>query len=289
MLPEHDRIGYMVQARPNFRLHIVTTGPQEGEPIIFLHGFPEFWFSWRYQLQFLGERNFRAIAVDLRGVNYSDKPSEGYDPPNLVQDIIGLMNHLHYPKATIIGHDYGGFIAYLLALLFPHRVKRLVILNTLHPAKWPNPRISPFGMRLFASLAKLGYDAAKPVLNATNQSLGLGGIMKYLAYNKSALPSHIRRAYSRAYQRSGSTAIAYAPATVKWLTEHRIIDLRIQHPTLVLWSTHDFTAPFWVTRSLPESIPHAEVVPIPQAGHWLQQEQPAAVNAALWKFLNVAE
>jgi pimeloyl-ACP methyl ester carboxylesterase len=283
MLIDANGKGYFIQARPDLRLHVVTDGPPSRPLIIFLHGFPEFWWSWRRQLPFFAELGYRTVAVDLRGVNYSDKPKGGYDPSTQAGDILGLLDELGGQQAILVGHDYGGFIAYVFALLYPDRLKKLVILNTLPPALWPNPKSAEF--RHFARLVRLGYETINPLLSIVNQGFGLGAIMKPLAHNRQALPQSVRRAYSQAYARSGKTAVAYAPAFVEWLAKSLPKDLQIDHPALVLWSANDFTAPFRLTEHIPQSLPQAQIVKIERAGHWLQQEQALAVNEAIWAFL----
>jgi epoxide hydrolase 4 len=117
------------------RLHAVTAGPSDGSPVILLHGFPEFWYSWRKQIHPLAEAGFRVIAPDQRGYNLSDKP-EGignYQLDILVEDILGLMDSLGIEKAAVVGHDWGAIVAWALALQYPDRLDRLVILNVPHP------------------------------------------------------------------------------------------------------------------------------------------------------------
>lgn len=287
MLPEPHGMGHYVTIRPHVRLHIVTEGDHNAAPIVFLHGFPEFWWAWRHQLKFFGEQGWRTIAPDLRGVNHSSKPKEGYDPRTQAEDIALLLEEMGYQRAIIVGNDYGGIIAYAISLYFPERVKALVILNSLHPGAWPNPRrLGKVGLRVFIRLAYLGYHVADPLISATNQAFGIGVIFKLLAHQKKTMPQPVRKAFSKAYQRSGGSAIAYAPAFAEWLATQFPKAPIVPHPTLVLWPGADFTAPFWVTRSLPKTVPHSQLVKVEGAGHWLQQEQPDLVNQAILQFLH---
>lgn len=96
------------------RLHCVTQG--EGELVILLHGFPEFWYSWRYQIPALA-KHFKVVVPDLRGYNDSDKPASGYDLDTLGQDIRGLIENLGYRRAHLVGHDWGGTIAWHVSTL----------------------------------------------------------------------------------------------------------------------------------------------------------------------------
>lgn len=285
MLPEPDALGRYITVRPDLRYHVVMMGEHAGEPILFLHGFPEFWWSWRYQLRFFDPLGYRLIAPDLRGFNYSDKPVTGYEPPNMARDLIGLLDALDYEQVTLVGNDYGGFLAYALAILHPQRVRRLVVINTLHPARWVRRSNSGrFGTWAFTTLANAGHQLGNPLMRFANQVLGVGRLMFWLAYNRQNLPFSVRYAYSRAYARAADTATAYTPVSAHWMTQQPA-QLAIPQPILVLWSTHDVTAPLWVTRNLKQSIPHAHLQIIEKAGHWVQQEQPEQVNQAVLKFL----
>jgi pimeloyl-ACP methyl ester carboxylesterase len=288
MLPEPHETGYFITVPPDVRLHVVTAGPHQGRPLIFLHGFPEFWWSWRFQLRFFADKGYRVIAPDIRGFNFSDKPAAGYDPQTLAGDVVALMDDMHIESATIIGSDYGGIVAYTTAILHPARVNALVTLNALHPALWPIPSVSgKVGVRIFWLMGRLGHALGKPALNVVNQTLGVGWVMHLLAVNRKAWPQTVRASYSEAFRRSSGTATHYARDSTSWFYRYVPDDLRVSQPVLVLWSKNDVTAPlFWITRSITETIPQAELQVIDQAGHWLQQEQPEAVNEAMLQFLS---
>jgi pimeloyl-ACP methyl ester carboxylesterase len=101
--------------------------------VLLLHGFPEFWWCWRSQLESLAAQGFRAVAVDLRGYGGSDKTPRGYDVPTLTADIAGLVRALGERSATIVGHDWGGFLAWAVGALHPRVVHRLVVVSMPHP------------------------------------------------------------------------------------------------------------------------------------------------------------
>src|SRR5579859_1348188 len=128
-LPPGTREGYATSN--GVRFHYVAAGAS-GPLVILLHGFPEFWYSWREQLPALGER-FRVVAPDLRGYNLSGRPAQGYDLRTLCADIVGLIEAFDERDAMVVGHDWGGIIAWALAIREPERVRRLAILNAPHP------------------------------------------------------------------------------------------------------------------------------------------------------------
>src|SRR5271166_2812118 len=115
------------------RLHYVTAGT--GKLLLFLHGFPEFWYEWKRQLEEFS-RDFRVVAPDMRGYNLSSKPAgvDQYKLDFLLEDVRALVQHLGCDKCILAGHDWGGFVAWTFAGLFPDRVEKLIIINAPHPA-----------------------------------------------------------------------------------------------------------------------------------------------------------
>ncbi|CAA9444678.1 MAG: Epoxide hydrolase [uncultured Pseudonocardia sp.] len=113
------------------RQHVAECG--DGPLVVLLHGFPEFWWSWRHQLPALAARGYRAVAVDLRGYGDTDKPPRGYDLWTLAGDVSGLIGALGESRAHVVGHDWGGIIAWTLAALHPRRVRSVTVVGAPHP------------------------------------------------------------------------------------------------------------------------------------------------------------
>jgi pimeloyl-ACP methyl ester carboxylesterase len=116
------------------RLHVAEAGT--GPLIVLLHGFPQYWWTWRHQLTGLAEAGFRVVAPDLRGYGASDKPPRGYDALTVAGDIAGLIRALGEREAFVVGHDWGGHIGWTLAALHPRAVRRLAVLSIPHPLRW---------------------------------------------------------------------------------------------------------------------------------------------------------
>ena len=117
------------------RFHVAEHGPEDGPLVLLLHGFPEFWWSWRHQLVALGDAGFRAVAPDLRGYGATDKPPRGYDAYTLASDVAALVRALGAHDAYVVGHDWGGMLAWATATLHPGTVNRLGIVAMPHPLR----------------------------------------------------------------------------------------------------------------------------------------------------------
>ncbi len=117
------------------RFHVAECGPEDGPMVVLLHGFPEFWWSWRHQLVALGEAGYRAVAPDLRGYGASDKPPRGYDAYTLSSDVAGMVRALGAHRADVVGHDWGGVLAWTAATLHPELVRRLAVVGMPHPLR----------------------------------------------------------------------------------------------------------------------------------------------------------
>ncbi len=115
------------------RLHAAEAG--EGPLVLLLHGFPQFWWTWRAQLTGLADAGFRVVAPDLRGYGASDKPPRGYDLPTAAADVAALIRALGERDAVLVGHDWGALVAWTMAALHPRSVRRLVVLSMAHPRR----------------------------------------------------------------------------------------------------------------------------------------------------------
>jgi pimeloyl-ACP methyl ester carboxylesterase len=139
------------------RFHVASMG--EGPLVLLLHGFPEFWWTWRHQLPLLAAAGYRAVAADLRGYGGSDKPPRGYDLITAAADAAGLIRALGEANATVVGHDWGGLTAWTLAAYFPKSVRRLAVVSMAHPLRM-RARVLASPLRITQSLTE-PYGAGK--------------------------------------------------------------------------------------------------------------------------------
>ena len=268
------------------RLHHVEVGNGE-RLVLLLHGFPEFHESWRHQIPALGER-FRTVALDLPGYGESERPPGGYGIENIVQTIAGAIEALGHQRAHIVGHDWGGALAWALAALRPDRVDRLAILNAPHPAAFPRAILRPSQLRRSWYIFFFQIPYLPEWLLSRRRGSRIAGSIRAGWRSPRPLPvetidrfrDHFDRperlrgpiGYYRAIRRIG-------PGLLKRLARP------IETPTLVVWGERD---PFLETRLTDEFDRYASPLEkkfLPQAGHWVQQEEPEAVNEALLQFL----
>jgi pimeloyl-ACP methyl ester carboxylesterase len=270
------------------RLHYVEAG--EGPLVVLLHGFPEFWFSWRFQIPALAEAGFRVVAPDMRGYNLSDKPKgvESYALERLARDVERLIGALGEERAVVVGHDWGGIVAWAVAMLHPERVERLVILNVPHPERFSGGLRTP--RQLLKSLYAFFFQI--PWLPEKVLRAGDFAIVRSVFRNDPVRPGTFGEddidRYVEALSRPGAltAAINYyralarrAPALARKLRR------RIEAPVLVIWGQRDLFLVPELARPDPALVPDVRVERLPDASHWVQQDRPERVNALLLEFL----
>ena len=141
------------------RLHVAEAGT--GPLVLLLHGFPEFWWSWRHQLVGLADAGFRVVAPDLRGYGASDKPPRGYDAVTLAADVAGLVRALGERDAMVVGHDWGGLLAWTVGTLHPRVVRRVAVLSAPHPRRLRSALVTDPRGQLRASRYALGFQTPR--------------------------------------------------------------------------------------------------------------------------------
>jgi pimeloyl-ACP methyl ester carboxylesterase len=274
-----------VEERINgIRLHRVEMG--EGPPVVLLHGFPEFWWGWRRQLPALAKAGFRAIAPDLRGYNFSGKPPGvvSYRVEALAADVAGLIHALGVERAHLVGHDWGGVVAWYVAMLHPERVERLAILNAPHPVAFRRAlRRGPQALRSW-------YAAAFQLPTLPEAALRAGGyrpldrVFRGAAAKSGVFGEAELARYREAAARPGALTamIHYYRAAVR----HPAPRPRpIPHDTLLVWGERDPALGVELTEGLEPWVPCLRVERIPEAGHWVQHEAADRVTELLAGFL----
>jgi pimeloyl-ACP methyl ester carboxylesterase len=268
----------------NVRLHWVEAG--EGPPVLLLHGFPEFWYEWRHQLPAVAQMGFRAVAPDLRGYNLSEKPGgvSAYRIEQLVGDVQGLIRHLGVERAHVVGHDWGGLVAWWLAMMAPERVDRLVIINAPHPQAFRRELMTPDQMLRSWYAAAFQVPLLPEAAFRANGFAMLQKIFRASSVRPGAFTDEDIRRYQEAAARPGAieAMINYYRAAARNPSPPT---RTIPHPTLLIWGEQDQALSIRLTEGLEPWVPDIRVERIPDVSHWVPAEAPDRVNALLSGFL----
>jgi epoxide hydrolase 4 len=271
------------------RLHYVEAG--EGPLVLLLHGFPEFWFSWRHQIPALAAAGFRVVAPDMRGYNLSSKPPAvaDYRIDKLASDVPALIHELGERRAFIVGHDLGAAVAWHTAMLHPGVVERLAILNLPHPRRFLSGIAHPVQLlrssyMLFFQLPWLPEAAFRfwrPIICSLRRALGPErfSAADLVEYQKAwAQPGAVRGMLN--YYRAG-----FSEPTQTTLGRLRPVDA----PTLVIWGERDGYLRKQLAEPSRDDVPGLERVErLPNASHWVQQHEPERVSQLLIDFCRPA-
>jgi pimeloyl-ACP methyl ester carboxylesterase len=267
-------------------LHYVEAG--SGPLVILLHGFPEFWWSWRHQIPALAQAGFHVVAPDMRGYNLSDRPANvgAYAIDRLTADVEGLIRALGQKKAHVVGHDWGGGVAWSFAMGHPSFVDRLAVLNCPHPAMMMR------GLRTWKQLKKSwymfffqlpgiperfvsanDYEYLKKALRTANPDEE--DVQHYIEAARRADRLHGGINYYRAMMRGFATG-----STPKFVP--------IEAKTMVIWGEKDAFLGKELADPGPRWVPGARVEWLPRATHWVQIDAAERVNALLVDFLRAS-
>jgi epoxide hydrolase 4 len=267
------------------RLHYVEAG--SGPLLVLLHGFPEFWYSWRRQIPALAKAGFHVVAPDMRGYNLSDKPADwrAYRVEALADDIAGLIGHFGKEPANLAGHDWGAAVAYGVAMYRPEVVRRLAILNVPHTERMLA------GFRTLRQLRKSWYMFFFQIPGLPEALLRRDDF----AFAKRALRADSRESfsdedlerYAAAWGQTGALSgmINYYRAALRSSPRGAQSRLRpIAAPTMVIWGQRDRHLGAELAEPSSQWVPDVRMEWIPEATHWVQHEQPERVNALLSEF-----
>ena len=266
------------------KLHLASAGPVDGEPIIFLHGFPEFWYGWRKQIDYFTRRGYRVLVPDQRGYNLSDKPMaiSDYGLDELSADVEGLIDIAARGCATVVGHDWGGAVAWRAAMLFPEKINRLVVINVPHPAVMNRALKKNFRQKR-RSWYMMFFQL--PLIPELLLSMGNYRYMR-LVLVRSSWPGTFTDEDLRQYVLAWSHAGALN-AMLNWYrgmmhsTLKPVKSRRIKVPTLMIWGTAD---PFLGQEMARPSIRrclNGRLELVPGATHWVQHEESSVVNGLI--------
>lgn len=264
-------------------LHVVFAGPEEGEPVILLHGYPEFWYAWRGPMAVLANSGYRVIVPDQRGYNKSDKPTDvdSYRLDKLAGDVVGLADALGYRKFNLAGHDFGGQVSWWTALLYPERINGLAVINKPHP------------------YAEANYVAVEEEIDWYNAFLQIPMLPGYVArlanweilvanLKATALPNTFPEAdvdqFRSAWDNNGAIHSMGAWYRANANFKMDVGDGRVKIPTLIVLAPNDaFTAKDLASRSA-MFLDQGKEIKLQEGTHWVIQEKPELIGDTLAGF-----
>jgi pimeloyl-ACP methyl ester carboxylesterase len=270
-------------------LHYVEAG--NGPLVVLLHGFPEFWYGWRLQIAPLAAAGFRVVAPDMRGYNLSSRPKsvKAYDTKHLVDDIVGLVHERGAESALLVGHDWGGSVAWATAMHHPEVVDRLAILNAAHPRKLSQGLHHPAQLRkswyfFFFDLPGL----PESVVHANNWHF----FRHFLSDSRPPYTEEEMAHYVEAWSQQGAATgmINYYRSSVRQSQKRAEAELQpIKAPTLVIWGQRDSYLGKDLAEPDHDDVPNLDRVErLDEASHWVHHDEAERVTQLLVDFFGSA-
>lgn len=286
-----------VRLSNGIRLHYASTGDVGRPLILFAHGFPEFWYEWSQQLSEFG-KDYYAVAPDLRGFNLSDSPSElgAFKARHIVEDLRLLAQELGYQQFILVAHDWGGAIAWNLAIAHPECLRMLVIINSPHPYIFMHALATdPTQQAASAYMNWLRAPDAEEAL-ALDHFARMDGL-----FTGSGQPEahwytqDVRELYHACWRRGVRGGLNYyrasplhppvpghpGPAALALNPD----DFRVRVPTRIIWGEQDIALPKSLLDGLEQYVPDIQIERIPEGTHWVIHEQPERVNGLIRRFV----
>ncbi|MDP2497621.1 MAG: alpha/beta hydrolase [Candidatus Palauibacterales bacterium] len=269
------------------RLHAVAAGEEASPLVVLLHGFPEFWYGWHAYVEPLVEAGFRVLAPDQRGYNLSEKPDRvrDYRLATLTDDIRSLISSEGRDSAFVVGHDWGGVVAWDLALRHPDAVDGLVALNAPHPVVFRKTLTSSLRqLRRSWYMFLFQLPRVPEWLGSRNDFAWLGAMLRRSSREGAFSEEDLER-YRAAWRREGAPT-----GMLNWyraMFRHPDAPPRrpVEAPTLVLWGDDDMALlPELATRSV-DRCEDGRLVRFPDATHWIQHERPDEVTDLILEHL----
>jgi pimeloyl-ACP methyl ester carboxylesterase len=264
-------------------LFVVQAGPPAGPPLVLLHGFPEFWYAWRGAIAPLAAAGFRVIVPDQRGYGDSDKPPDvaSYGVDRLGDDVAGLIAALGHERACVAAHDWGGGVAWNLALRHPQRVRKLAVLDTPHPdVQLESQEETTSWYRTFFQIPWLPEESAR----WGNWWL-LGKTLRDSA-RPGTFPDEQLDLYRSAWDRDGAfgSMVNWYRASFRSSDAAPATPRRVAVPTLILLAEDDAFIPSDETRASLELLDDGRLVELGSGTHWVIQEEPERIAGLLAEF-----
>ena len=270
------------------RMHVAEAGDEAGEPVVMRHGWPQHWWIWRGVIPPLAQAGYRAICLDLRGHGWSDAPAKGYEKEQFATDALAALDALGVERFRLIGHDWGGFASFLMALREPERVEKLLALSIVHP--WIRQEGGP--AQLAKSLASSSYQwvLSTPFVgpNVVRLLPFIDTIIKVGSGGR--VDAETRERYTSRFKeadRARATSALYRTfllREIQPILKGKYRDRRLSVPTLLMYGDSDRVITEQRLGGWEEHADDMRVEQVPDAGHFLPDEQPELVARRALEF-----
>jgi pimeloyl-ACP methyl ester carboxylesterase len=277
------------------RLHCAVAGDAGRPLMLFLHGFPEFWAAWRTPMAHFAARGWLCVAPDLRGYNLSDKPEgvEPYKAKHLINDVLAIASHYTKEKFVLVAHDWGGAVAWGVAIGHASRLAKLVMINSPHPYTfWRELCNSPAQQKASEYMNVFRLPKAERVLSEN----GYARLLAAFQHLSPEWRAELVQAWSQPGSLTGGLnyyraspmypATADDPGALK--LKLKAEDFMVRVPTLVLWGDKDTALLPGLLDELGQCVPDLKVVRAADASHWIVHEKPDLVCGEIEKFVGEA-
>lgn len=269
------------------RLHIVAVGDESGQSVVLLHGFPDFFYGWRHVIPSLVQAGYRVLVPDQRGYNLSEKPTgiAPYQMSELARDIVELVASEGSDAAHLVGHDFGGAVAWNVALRYPESVDRLSVLNMPHPTVFRQALWSNLGQLRRSWYAFFFLLPRLPEWYVSRRDYrAMVRAVRTTAAPGTFTDEDIER-YRTAWSQDGAVAGMLNSYRAAYRYPFLPLRNRVKPPTLMIWGTEDA---YLVSELAPESLEYCEdgrLEWVPDASHWVHHERPGRVTDLLLEHL----
>lgn len=284
-----EKIEHVYVETNGIKLHVAQKGPKEGEVVLLLHGFPEFWYGWKHQIAALAGNGFRVWAPDQRGYNLSDKPKKvrEYQMDYLVEDIVGLIKQTGKEKVFLVGHDWGGLVAWKVAKEYPELINKLVILNAPHLSAM-SKHVRKHPSQLLKSSYILFFQLRGiPEKMASRSDWQLATEAIQNTSNEGTFSKNDLKEYRLAWSKPNAmqSMINWYRANLNFFASAKVTD-QITVPTYVIWGMKDQFLSWKLAEKSLEFCDQGQGTLLGESTHWLHHEKPEQISHLITNFIS---
>ena len=279
-LPHVEGVSHRFVDARGLRMHLAEAGPEDGEPVVLLHGWPQHWYLWRRVMPALAAAGYRVHAPDLRGFGWTEATEDGYDKEQMAADVVALLDELGLERVKLAGHDWGGYAGWIIALRHPERVERYLALNIIH--LWPKPLLPAL-----LNIWRLAYQVPMVLPLVGPRVTGsrgwvkralTGSVIGGCPFTDEEVDAFAAPLADHAYAAAASKVYrAFQMRDMPALAAGRYRDLRAPMPVLTLFGTGDRAQSTAMLEGWEGHADDMRVELVPDTGHFIVDERPELV------------